>query len=210
MKIYEFGKLVYFVREDTTDWNTINACMVEDEYDLGGVDVAGKLVFDIGAHVGGLSVWLAARGATVVAVEPLPENYEQVAANANLNAVNLRVVHGAVGSGTIYYGADGDAHRYIGNSGIVPQGRHLDVPTYTLDGLREAYGYPSIIKLDCEGGEWAAICEDTAKQCPLIVGEWHPVGGHTRDDVVHALGFTHQVTFSGPTAGPGGFRAEHG
>lgn len=165
--------LIFDIREGTTDWNTVNACAVEDEYDLADVPVEGRLVYDLGSHVGGVAVWLATRGAIVVAVEPVPENAWQVEQNAILNGVchRVQVIQAALGTAQVSLGPEGDAHEFIANSGAGE--RTIPVKTITFSELVSRYGAPGIVKLDCEGGEWAVFDDPAIQNVPLIVGEYH-------------------------------------
>lgn len=215
MRTVQLAGLWFFYRPETSDYNTLAACCQFDEYGLGTEDVSGKLVFDVGAHIGGVSVWLSTRGATVVAIEPIPENAELVRRNAALNDVPVITREGAFGTSTIAFGADEDSdentvvHQWIGHPDQGEQDvRAIDVEQLSLTDLVREYGLPSIIKTDCEGGEWALLSDEAAKTVPLIVGEWHPRGEYRGQvDVVALLGETHDVTFSGPEGGPGGFTA---
>lgn len=90
--------LQFWTRTGTSDRNTIYAASFEDEYGLVDVDVEGKLVFDVGAHVGSVGIWMATRGARVVCVEPVPENVAMIRRNAELNGVDVSVVEAAAGA----------------------------------------------------------------------------------------------------------------
>lgn len=215
--------LKFWLREGTTDYNTVAACTFHDEYGLVNVPMDGMLVFDLGAHIGGVSVACAARGATVVAVEPVPDNAALVKRNAEANELLpwVTVVEAAAGESghrRLLYGFGGspnaDAHSFIGNtypettSTAPGDGTWVEklVPSYSLTHLCHCYGVPDILKVDCEGGEWAVLADRAIDAVPLIVGEWHPVDGHGRDEVVTLLS-KHDVIFTGPEAGPGGFTA---
>lgn len=203
--------LLFEIRPGTTDWNTVNACMVADEYELADVAVERALVFDIGAHVGGVGVWLATRGAQVICVEPVHANAWQVSNNAALNGVENRVtvVEAAIGTDTISLGPEGDAHEFIANPTGGDGMRPVEVVQVSFSALVEAYGAPSIVKLDCEGGEWAAFKDDALRSVPLIVGEYHDDftgSGCTAADIARLLP-EHAVQTTGtPTFGA--FRAE--
>lgn len=206
------------LRDDTSDWNTVAACSKFDEYGLKDLDVLYALVFDIGAHIGGVAVSLAARGARVIAIEPVPDNAFLIRKNALLNDVSVTVLNAAVGATRIRYGFDGDEnarhHAWIGNTDQVYQTApgatgflESEVTCVTLAALIREYGLPDIVKLDCEGGEWAILAEEATKLLPYIVGEWHPTQGHVQEELRDLLLPTHELTITGPVGGPGGFKA---
>lgn len=214
MTVHTFRNGLRFnCRPGTTDWNTVNACAVEDEYGLAGVDLDGKLVFDLGAHIGGVAVYAAARGATAVAVEALHANADLIHRNAVLNGVADRVYIevAAVGDGRpkVIYAGDGVgcAHEWIGNQTGSPGALGLEVRGVSLVELCLTHGDPDVVKLDCEGGEWEVLRDRAIQRVPLVVGEWHPMEGLRRWNVKEPLRRTHDVEFTGPEDGPGGFTA---
>lgn len=197
MTTAEFCGLTFEIRDGTTDWNTINACCAEDEYGLRDEPVDGALVFDIGAHVGGVGVWLASRGARVVFVEPVPSNAEQIRRHLANNHLNGYVIEAALGTAYVNLGPEGDAHEFIANIGGVNDERRIDCAQVSLADLVGEYGYPDILKLDCEGGEWAVFNDPAVQAIPLIVGEYHDdrvTGGeYTAPDIARLLP-NHDVT----------------
>lgn len=210
------------VRPETTDWNTVNAAVGEDEYELADINLSDMLVIDVGSHIGSIGIWCASRGARAICIEPIPENLEMIERNANLNNLGLdrlEVWAGVAGPKdqelTIYYGYESNEterqHAFIGNIGghaDYKPGKTVVSPCYTLQDVIDEVGIPDIIKLDCEGGEWSWLSEPCISEVQLIVGEWHPTDGHVQHDVVEAfLDTPHTLEFSGPDAGPGGFRA---
>jgi FkbM family methyltransferase len=251
--------LRFWIREGTNDHNTIWACAHEDEYGLGAVEVDGKLVLDVGAYLGGIGVWLAARGAEVVCLEPVPDNAELIRRNAELNGVNVTILQAAAGeTGTqvVRWGFLADPtwnervaadptlgwlhteeiraciehHGFVGvthkDAPVDQTFRELEVTSLSLSDVIADHGSPHVIKLDCEGGEWPWLADPAMRDVELVVGEWHPwsntegtagVGGFRgnrgrevaigRGLITELLGATHSLEFSGPTGGPGGFRA---
>jgi FkbM family methyltransferase len=215
--------LTFEVRPDTSDWNTVEAAVGEDEYGLEGIDVAGKFCIDAGAHIGSVGVWLASRGAKVAFIEPIPENLSMIGRNIELNFPEPEqweeiilyndAVGPARGQTEIHYAYTHDEnsrhHAFIGNDGD-GGGEHsvVAVQTVSLGQIVEEHGTPFLVKLDCEGGEWDWILEPELRDVQLIVGEWHPVKGHVLSELLIKLEATHDVTTAGPEAGPGGFRAE--
>lgn len=219
-------------RLDSSDWNTINAVMgANDEYQLARLDLDGVAV-DIGSHVGAVAIALLLDNPALraVAVEPVPGNADLIDTNAELNGVSdrLTVVRGAAGpagltTSEIRFGFVGDPnlehHAFIGNSslaydtgGDTPH-ESLTVQTYGLAALLDLHDIDTadFLKIDCEGGEWPFFDapEDDLRRLPFIVGEAHPVRGHSAKDIRDLLGATHTVTLNGPNQDPGpcGFEA---
>jgi len=210
------GKSVWLhIRPDTNDHNTAWSCLNEDEYALPRIS---GTAWDIGAHIGSATVALAVDNPDlrVIAVEPVPENAARIHMNARAAGVEDRVTirAGAVGKGpvSVRYDFTGSEHAthhaWIGNMTTLDPTDAAQSITYeglTIGALLAEYGIPSLVKIDTEGAEWDFLDDKQAAMLPLIVGEWHPVGGTIGDFI--ALLPHHEVTFTGPQAGPGGFRA---
>lgn len=110
----------------------------------------GDVVFDCGSHQGMTTVlfsnWVG-EGGKVVAFEALPENYEVLKKNLELNGVgNVESVHAAVGAdaGTATLDVRPNANVSTGEFGI-------SVPLTSLD--RYADRAPDLLKIDVEGYE---------------------------------------------------------
>jgi len=222
-------ELVY--RADTNDWNVISSVMApHDEYGLAGLPELEGWALDLGAHIGAVTVALLADHPelAVFAVEPVPPNMEMFWCNAQPYADRIQGWCAAIGppdvaTTVVRYGYRGtelaEHHAYIGNSMLVyPEGgalehEEIEVPVLNLGALEEwrlALGYTgraSFTKLDTEGGEWDFLAGGDPRILGRIHGEWHPTGGHVQADLVALLDATHELTFSGPVAGPGGFVA---
>lgn len=212
------------IREGTNDWNTLNACMTEDEYGLADWHGSG-VALDIGGYLGGVGIALAVDNPAlrVVIVEPVPLNAALIRKNIDGAGVSDRVslVEGAVGDGsdvTVMFNYTGsesmEHHAWVGNSTLAYEdSRHghesLTYRSVTLrDLIRDAGAERiSLCKIDTEGAEWAFLDSTAVALVDEFRGEWHPVRGHVQTDMLALLGGTHDVTFDGPEAGPGGFRA---
>ena len=203
-----------WVRADTNDHNTLASCLTEDEYGLRQLHLEGKAL-DIGAYTGGVTVALAVDNPNlhVTAIEPVPGNVELLLRNLAANDLleRVTVIEGAAGDGSevnIRYGYSGSElachHAFVGNMSLLeepgPDNPHTLV---TLRSMPIPAGDFSFVKIDCEGCEW----DIDLSSVPHIRGEWHPVRGHTRPEFLERLMDTHEVVFSGPEAGPGGFVA---
>lgn len=210
------GKSVWLhIRPDTNDHNTAWSCLNENEYQLPPLS---GMAWDIGAHIGSATVAMALDNPElhVIAVEPVPDNL--LAASRNFQTADIRkrvtLIAGAVGKGDVvvrygYIGSEHATHHaFIGNMSTLVPTDATDSVTYaglTVAMLLDWHGVPSLVKIDTEGGEWSFFDTDDTRLLPLIVGEWHPGGGTQAE--FRALLPHHDVTFTGPVAGPGGFRA---
>lgn len=174
-------------RTDTNDWNTLNACMTEDEYRLAELDLTGTAL-DIGAHIGGVTISLALDNPDlrVVAVEAVPPNVDLLRENVERNGLSERVtvLHAAAGEGktaTIRWAFEGnesaDHHAFIGNA-VMPESnltvhRSEKVDVRTLASLVREFGPFSFCKIDCEGCEYPFLTGKALADVALIRGEEH-------------------------------------
>ena len=215
------------IREGTNDWNTLNACMTEDEYLLRSWQGSGWAV-DVGGYLGGVGIGLALDnpGLRVLIVEPVPDNARLIEQNIERNGVRDRVtlIVGAVGDGgpvDVWHGYSGseslEHHRFVGNSslaydhgGEAPHETATYPKSLTMADINVLTGGSvDLLKIDCEGGEWsflgaAAFSVETVRE---IVGEAHSVRGHRGDDSIGLRAATHDVTSKGDPAGTVEFRA---
>lgn len=123
---------------------------------------AGTL-YDVGACVGSYSLMAAARGARVVAIEPVVENAAACSENARLNGLSTKI--------TVLQCAAGSAHDFVDLFGKFIPGYGLasrvqrtpeqevvvSVRVRTLDDITREHGAPTHIKIDVEGGEMDVI-----------------------------------------------------
>lgn len=213
------------IREGTNDWNTLNACMTEDEYGLRDWHGAGWAL-DIGGYLGGVGIGLALDnpGLRVLIVEPVPDNIRLIHGNIASAGVGDRVtlIEGAIGDGrpvSIWHGYRGtetlEHHRFVGNSSLAydhggeathEETVYLSIPLSALIAMTGAERI-DLVKIDCEGGEWVILEDRAVAKCDVILGEAHSVRGHRGDDIVALLEGTHDVTVIGDGAGTCEFRA---
>jgi FkbM family methyltransferase len=212
------------LRDDTSDWNTLNACLAGDEYHLAGRALTGVAI-DIGAHIGGATVALAMDnpGLRVIAVEAVPPNAELLRQNVARNGLadRVTVIEGAAGGSDpvdVWYGYRGNEtaehHAFIGNSSLAydhggelaHETAHYETPWSLAQLVELAGGHVDLIKIDCEGAEWTILDSNARASVDEVIGEWHGVRGHSQADMAALLN-DYRVTFSGPVAGPGGFVA---
>ncbi len=148
---------------------------------------AARLVLDVGAHVGSFTCALAPRlpGARFVCVEPSPVAAAWLRVNLLRNGIGERatVIEAAIAE------TEGDAVLVGGDEAscgatTLPgaEGPGPRVRTTTLDALVAAIGaVPDIVKLDCEGAEYAAVLGSASglwRHVGEVLLEYHPVAGH--------------------------------
>jgi FkbM family methyltransferase len=163
-------------------YGTIGEIVDFDCYQLSDVEFTGGkegLVLDIGAHMGVAAVVLAQLTAgRVLCFEPFPRNCQFLQNNLKLNGLtNVQVTQAAVTEfdGTVAFEFDPTvsvvghvAHTLKGDPLAFSQ--KLQVPSVTL---RKALApYPNstveLIKLDCEGGEYAIVDQIGPDLAPRI------------------------------------------
>lgn len=173
----------------------------EDVYDLSwflGPDL-GSLprdlhCVDIGAHVGCFAVALTAEhpGATVACFEPTTITAEFARQNVRANGlvgrvtVAERAVAARVGSAEfVEYGAGSALNGLLGP--LATSGRRAAVTTTTFDQIvAEAAQHVSVVKIDCEGGEYDVVLGSSPiswATVQRVVLEYHPHPGHTWTDL---------------------------
>lgn len=160
-----------------------------EEAFLQSLDLRGKIVYDVGAFQGIMTLFFARQAKTVVSYEPHPASYRRVLENIEINGLgNVIVLNRAVGDrdGTLTMTYDpllqGAAS---GASSIRAQIAHspriavsLDVPEVRLDAdiARDQLPPPDFIKIDIEGMELPALegMKNTLLRCrPALYVEMH-------------------------------------
>ena len=152
-------------------------------YSVPGLDWSDmQSVVDVGANVGFATLYFAARApsAHIVAIEPALDSVRRMERNLRENGISDRVtvIQAAVGAHAgLAYTERGDNSR-LTRVYVEPTktGARTDVIDFsTVVGL--ANDSIDLLKLDCEGGEYAlldgATAEDLAR-VSAVVGEYHP------------------------------------
>jgi FkbM family methyltransferase len=166
-----------------------------EEAFLRGLDLSGKVVYDIGAFQGIMTLFFARRAEAVIAYEPHPANYERVLENVQLNALrNVTVLNRALGDreGTLTLAYDprmpgaatGDPAIVGQIRGSIPAAAAVEVPVTRLDDdlARHNLPQPDFVKIDVEGMELAVLRgmpKTLAASHPALYLEMH---GATEDE----------------------------
>ena len=160
-------------------------------------DLSNWFVLDVGAYVGDTALYYAKRGAFVVAVEPLPSNYEAMLKNIELNPdLKSRIVpiNVAVGpeDGYVEFAYSGVID---GTASMYCSGRHkVKVRSAKLSTLIKEINAKGIdlskfkfkaLKMDCKGCEYDIIQEpDVLKLFDIVKIEY---SGYLRNETYHEL-----------------------
>ena len=134
---------------------------------------SGDLFVDVGANIGSYTV-LASKvtGANSVALEPVPQTFERLKRNINLNEISFLVDARccAVGanSSVIKFSSDCDTTNQV-ISGDEYKGKWIEVPVLSLDEILQTLK-PTLIKIDVEGYEPNVIdgAKETLKSDSLL------------------------------------------
>lgn len=142
MKIVSHDGKTFFYWDELVD--TIDSVKSEYTYD----DIRKTdIVLDIGGCIGAYSLFICHDVKQVYVVEPLLD--ERIKQNINLTNQINNSIHNV----EIFKCALGSEK---GNIDISFQGGNVNVPSHTLTELKEMCGgHVDVLKVDCEGGEWA-------------------------------------------------------
>ncbi|MCX6391058.1 MAG: FkbM family methyltransferase [Actinobacteria bacterium] len=125
---------------------------------------AGDVVYDLGANIGVVSIWLARKvGASgrVVSFEPDPQNFRCLTSNVTTAGLsNIEPIPAALSdvTGTAPFfseGSIGSGFESLRADSMLPMtsGDRVEVQTLTLADAFEHYGVPKWMKIDIEGAE---------------------------------------------------------
>lgn len=115
----------------------------------------GEDFLDVGANVGVYSILAAGRGARVLAMEPVPDTYEQLLDNVHLNRFAARIDARNIGVGSepgeLHFSTQGGATNHV----LAPGESNAQAVAVAVDSLDciAADWAPVLIKIDVEGFE---------------------------------------------------------
>jgi FkbM family methyltransferase len=159
-----------------------------------------RRVVDIGANVGVASIWLARRypEARILSLEPSPLTARRLRDNIRQSGLEHRVtVLEAAAGAQDGYGRLEESENSILTRVVLAGDRPPDdsedpvVPIVGAETIRRAMaGQIDLMKLDCEGGEYAVLGasnHDALRAVSAIIGEYHVWGDHTRAELENLL-----------------------
>jgi FkbM family methyltransferase len=158
-------------------------------------------VLDVGANIGAYAVQLGRAlrgGGRLIAIEPVPANVERLRENIEANALTevVEIINAAVGEreGVVHLQGATGREGLTGNAVVADYG--IAASLTTIDTVAEARGLSrcDLIKLDVEGGEFAALrgAERLLRRCrPVLYLElnahWMRHFGWSVRDLLHYL-----------------------
>lgn len=164
---------------------------LDDEYGLSKLNTAGTIV-DVGANIGLFSLWAAHNfpNAEIHAYEPNPRVLSSL--RANVTGFPVKIFPFGVGR------ERGRAEMRDDSASRLAMTRNSSEGEIEIHSLAEVVkrcgGVIDILKLDCEGAEWALFDDvESFQHVSEIRMEYHLINGNTLDDFkksVRKLGFS--------------------
>jgi len=180
---YDRRNMAFIVRPGTADRGIMTSLTLMDEHHLSLMKFPkDAVVIEIGAQIGFLTIPVAKKAKRVYAYEPVPENFEMLNKNVNLNNLQDKIFTRKVAIGS----KNGEITIYIsdkntGGHSIYKKGsKKITVPMITLKKIFENEHLKKcfFMKIDVEGAEYE-ILYNTPKsilnKIENLYVEYHPV-----------------------------------
>lgn len=181
--ILQIRGIVLDVIEDTM-FNQLTA-EIEGPYDFESIPFEpGDVVLDIGAHQGITSMYLAKRfpGLRIYAYEPIPENFERLLHNLEVNGVkNVKAYPWAVTADGRSFAMLRGNHSAEGSGFFNPLLAHVAFPvkSTSIPAIlgRHHIKRVKLLKLDCEGAEHEILADSAGwmDRIDYVRGEIHMI-----------------------------------
>ena len=170
---------------------------------LGPLRRAPLQVFDIGAHIGSFATHVATRhpDARIECFEPSHQSARYLQRNVEQNGLSARITVHEVAladkegtallddndGGSVHNGLMRADRRLVAGADALDQRHAVEVPTISFDqAVAAAPGPPQLVKMDCEGGEYALVYASSPANwasVSRVVMEYHPVPGESWDEL---------------------------
>ena len=161
---------------DAAIWKVVNE---ENEYRLPNAFARGDVVVDVGAHIGAFTYAVLTRGAgRVLAFEPFAENFEMASVNLRTYGNRVTLRNEAVWACSEKLMFQVPTNENTGGGGVWDEGVEVQVVAFdevcrTAARLNRK-GRVRLVKLDCEGSEWAILLTSTMLGViDEVCGEFH-------------------------------------
>jgi FkbM family methyltransferase len=172
------GGIKLHYRLNRGDMQSIREVWMDECYRL-PFDLTPDRLVDLGANIGLTSLWFARRYgcASVIAIEPSPDNARLTRLNLEENQVRAEVIEAAVGprDGTAMFEDAGDSN--VGHVNATGGGRQVTMISMdTVLGKLPPGAEVDLVKLDIEGGEGPLLAENLGwlGRVRSIIAEFHP------------------------------------
>lgn len=176
------------------------------------LNLAGKVVFDIGAFHGIMTLFFARQAKAVVSYEPHPANFRRLQENVSLNQLqNVTVFNRGIGDSEILIelacdprmpgAASGDPAIVSQIRDSIPQTQSIKIAVTRLDDEieRNQLPLPDLVKIDVEGMELSALRgmpQLLAGHRPQLYLEMHGATESDKEEKTAAiLGFLTQASY---------------
>ena len=184
--------------------NTMDAQSVADMREYAQLDISpSDVVLDLGANIGAFTVLAAQKGARVIAVEPEPENFKILAANAVGLHPEPVLIRAAVdthsGLVNLFLGKPGETMNHSVMSDAYVGLETMCVGAMSLAHLIMVFR-PSVIKADIEGSE-ALLDWSNLQGVRELAIELHPWAAPERSWTSWAMAFKDFRCVRGPIPG---------
>ena len=189
----------HYVCIDPARFSDPFAVFLYEEYEY--LYVKDKEVIDIGMNIGDSVIYFSLNGAKrVIGLEPFPYSFSFAEKNVKLNHISNVILLNAG------YGKDSkvfvDADKISSNdSSLVTADKGKEIPILSLKTLINQYNMKNVIlKMDCEGCEYALIDEDDEifNNIEMIQIEYHYGYGNLLDKLKR---YGYDVKFTEPRKG---------
>jgi len=146
----------------------------KEDYDF--LQIKDKDVIDVGMNIGDSAIYFALNGAKrVIGLEPYPYAFSYAEKNIKLNKLNNVILLNAGYGKDAKILVDDKKISSIGSS-LISSNSGKAIPIYSLKTLLKMYKIKNaIVKMDCEGCEYALLEEDdeTLKNIDMMQIEYH-------------------------------------
>lgn len=147
-------------RPGSIDSDTLQACLVNDEYRLKAAGiVGGDVVVDCGAYIGGFSVLASSLGATVYAVEASVENCRMVSKNTATLRPVVNVIPAALAArtGRTEVSYSEGPYRFMGATIVTASTVREQADSVSLNDILHVLDRVAFMKMDIEGAEYEVL-----------------------------------------------------
>ena len=169
------------------------------------------MVINVGAFVGDTAMYFILKGAgRVIAIEPLPANYEELLDNIHLNGIEGRIItiNAMVSSRRMIVEIPTNVPIYIRDGSISEfkmhgVSRHMSIESITISDIINRFGIDpndAVLKIDCEGCEFDVILNDYdhVRLFREFIFEYHSYAVNKPvDDLLNALGRDYKCDIRG-------------